>query len=124
MSEERLYQIKRRWVPIYLLLFLAMVIVTVHLVLMYVNTGSDSYMNFLIISGLFTAYIFYSLVRLYRIRIVAYDYFEEIRCTSCDYKEIVRARKGDYIYKELGRCGKCGEGTLFVAGIFREERRR
>ena len=41
-----------------------------------------------------------------------------VKCTHCDYKEVKKFNPGDYVFKKLGTCKQCNEGTLYIAGIY------
>lgn len=41
-----------------------------------------------------------------------------VKCTHCDYKEVKKFNPGDYVFKKLGSCKQCKEGTLYIAGIY------
>jgi len=40
-----------------------------------------------------------------------------INCLNCDYREEREFRAGDFVFKKLGSCAKCG-GELFISAIY------
>ena len=44
----------------------------------------------------------------------------EVSCEACGFREVREFREGDYIFKEVGACPKCG-GKLVITSIYREE---
>lgn len=40
-----------------------------------------------------------------------------IKCSKCEYSEIREFRKGDYIFKDLGKCRDC-EGNAYIKSIY------
>lgn len=40
-----------------------------------------------------------------------------IKCEKCDYKEERKFQRGDYIFKQVGTCGKCS-GNLYIDDIY------
>ena len=42
-----------------------------------------------------------------------------LQCTSCDYKNVRRFQRGDYIFKDAGPCPKCN-GRMLISSIYRE----
>jgi len=46
----------------------------------------------------------------------------EISCASCGFKEVREFEEGDYIFKEIGKCPRCG-GIRVITRICREETR-
>ena len=43
-----------------------------------------------------------------------------IKCENCDYTEIRDFKKGDFIFKQVGKCQKCG-GDLYIKTIYTVE---
>ncbi|RLE99569.1 MAG: hypothetical protein DRJ57_02155 [Thermoprotei archaeon] len=115
MSEEKLYEFRRRWLPVYLVLLIALALVTVHLVAMYFFTGNTNYANLAVLSCL-AAYFFYSgFQRLRRIRLTRRRVVELVKCTECGYSEERGHTAGDYVFKVKGRCPRCGAEMRVVA---------
>lgn len=42
-----------------------------------------------------------------------------LRCVNCDYVSARGFEKGDYIFKEVGACPRCGS-SLIIYSVFRE----
>lgn len=40
-----------------------------------------------------------------------------IKCESCDHKEERKFKRGDYIFKQVGKCKKC-LGNLYIDDIY------
>ena len=47
-----------------------------------------------------------------------YRIVSSLRCTECDYRELVNFKRGDYIYKTVRKCPKCEDGTLYIYEIY------
>jgi hypothetical protein len=47
-----------------------------------------------------------------------------VRCSQCTFKQIKSFAMGDYVFKAEGRCGQCGNESLFINGIYAEDLRR
>ena len=41
-----------------------------------------------------------------------------VKCTNCEYKEIRKFERGLFVFKNLGTCPSCNEGTLYVHSIY------
>ncbi|HDD34208.1 MAG TPA: hypothetical protein ENG30_03550 [Thermofilaceae archaeon] len=120
MSEERLYEFKRQWLPVYFILLIALLLVAVHFVILYAVTGTNSYANMAVVSGL-GAYFFYNgFQRLRAIRVVRRRVLELVKCRDCGYSEEREYSAGDYVFMRKGECPRCG-GTMIVAGIYSVE---
>ena len=122
MSEEKLYEYKRTWLPIYLVLLVALALVSIHFLIMYFATRNGSYANLALLAAL-GAYLFFTgFQRLNRIKITRSRVIETVRCESCDYLEERGYEAGDYVFGEKGVCPRCG-GKLTITAIYsvREE---
>jgi len=53
----------------------------------------------------------------------AFEVKTEITCPSCGLREVRSFQKGDYVFKEVGECPRCGKGR-YISSIFREEEAR
>ena len=120
MSEEFLRELRRKWLPIYVLLLLSLVFVLLHLTINYVHTGNAAYANWALPIVFFTLYTAYALSKLLRTRIPVYHYYRVIKCTKCDYEVTEEIKEGDYLFREHGKCPKC-LGILLVSKIYRKK---
>ncbi|MGQ4915176.1 MAG: hypothetical protein ACP6IU_10620 [Candidatus Asgardarchaeia archaeon] len=41
-----------------------------------------------------------------------------IKCTNCEYQEVRKFKRGDFIFKKLDKCSKCNGGTLYIHNIY------
>ncbi len=55
----------------------------------------------------------------YNIKIPEIRLIELIKCSGCGYVETRMPKKGDYVFKKVGKCLKCG-GELYIESILRE----
>ncbi len=117
MSEEKLAELKSRWMPVYLVLIVALALVAVHMLIMYVHTGDAAYANLAVLSAMGVYLAFTGLNRLRRIRVTRMRVVELLKCESCSYAEEKNVEPSDYVLKEKGMCPKCG-GKLLVFGIY------
>ncbi|MCX8204079.1 MAG: hypothetical protein N3H31_00195 [Candidatus Nezhaarchaeota archaeon] len=46
-----------------------------------------------------------------------------VNCLGCDYREEREFKTGDFVFKRLGSCAKCGK-ELFIASIYSVARTR
>ncbi len=47
-----------------------------------------------------------------------------VKCTQCSLKQLKNFALGDDVAKSEGKCTQCGNPTLFVSGIFTEDRKK
>ena len=50
-----------------------------------------------------------------------FEVFTELICPSCGFREVRAFQRGDYVFKPMGRCPRCGE-ERYISSIFREEK--
>jgi len=120
VSEELLRELRRKWLPIYVLLLLSLVFVLLHLAVNYMNTGNTTYVNWAIPVVFFALYTAYALSKLLRTRIPVYHYYRVIKCAKCGYEITEEIKEGDYLFREHGECPKCS-GVLLVSKIYRKK---
>ncbi len=46
-----------------------------------------------------------------------------VRCAQCSFKQIKNFTLGDYVYKTVGQCTQCGSPSLFINGIYTEDKK-
>lgn len=117
MSEEKLYEFRRRWLPVYLVLLIALALVTVHLVVMYLFTRNTNYANLAVLSSLAAYFLYNGFQRLRRIKLTQSRILELVRCSQCGYSEERSHSAGDYVFKVKGVCPRCG-GEMRVVAIY------
>lgn len=117
MSEEKLAELKSRWMPVYLVLIVALALVTVHMLIMYAYTHDTVYANLAVLSVMGVYLAFTGLDRLRKVKITRMRMVELLKCESCDYTEEKNTEPGDYVLKQKGACPKCG-GRVVVFGIY------
>jgi len=120
VSEEVLARMRRKFFPLYLIGLLASLIFLAHLVLNYIYTGKEQYLTLSMLTGLFSAYLAYSLAKLLRTKIPIYSYRKVVRCTQCGYEEEAEAKGGEILFGDAGSCPKCG-GKMIVQKIYRKK---
>jgi len=117
VSAERLAELKARWLPVYLVLLVAVALLVIHLALMYLLTGNSAYVNLALLSALALYFLYANFDRLRKLRVERRRLVEVLACGACGYREERDHESGDYVLKEKGACPRCG-GTLIVAAIF------
>jgi len=120
VSIERIYEVKKQWLPVYVVLLIVAILVSIHLALMYQYTKEDNYAVYTLLSLLFAGYMGYGIAKLFRVKIPKYKYVKVVQCESCGHSENGVMEKGDYLYREAGTCPKCG-GRMLVVALYREE---
>ncbi len=113
-----MYKIKRRWLPIYIVLLTATIIIAGGLIYLYYKTGSFDYLSTSLLVALFSSYILWSMVKIIRIKVAPKRLVVMVRCMKCGYSEERGYNKGDFIFKNVGECPKCQSPTLYIAGIY------
>ena len=117
MSERRLAELKARWLPIYLVLMIALILIAAHLAIMYITTGDTAYANLAVISGVGIYLVYSGLNRLRKLKITRIRLVEVLSCYACGYSEQRVPEAGDYVFKTKGECPKCGS-RLVVSAIY------
>ena len=123
MSLERIYEIKKQWIPVYAILLAIALIVIVYLVLAYMYTGNEDFVMYTMLTALFSLYMGFNLMRLIRIKIPKYNYVKVLKCSECGHTLIRPMAKGDYLFSECGECPKCGS-KMYISALYREEAKR
>lgn len=117
VSFEKLAELKARWLPVYLILLIAVALLAVHFVTMYFVTGNPSYANLALLSAFAIYFLYTGFDRLRKLKIARTRLVEVVSCDSCGFKEEREFEVGDYVFKPKGACPKCG-GPLVVAAIY------
>lgn len=123
MSLERIYEIKKQWIPVYALLLAVALVVTIYLILVYMYTQNEDFLMYTMLSLLFSLYMGFNLVKLIRIKVPKYSYVKVLKCSQCDHTITVPMKKSDYLFKEEGTCPKCGS-KMYIIALYKEEVRR
>lgn len=118
MSKDIVYSIKKRWLPVYIILLVATIVLMLGLGYLYLKSGSTDYLSSILLVALFAAYIAWSISKVIKIKIAPKKLVSLIKCTHCDHSEERNYEKGDYVFKDLGRCPKCSKGRLYISGIY------
>ncbi|HDJ89768.1 MAG TPA: hypothetical protein ENG40_03660, partial [Thermoprotei archaeon] len=114
MSEEKLRIAKNRWIITYIVLLAVLIIITIHFIILSLveENPYTSTMIFMLILG--SGYISYNLWKMIKIEIPVFKTFMLVKCSSCGHAEIMSPKKGDYVFKIIGPCPKCGgEFTIY-----------
>ncbi len=117
--EGGIYEIKKRWVPIYFLITLTSIVMAIFFLLLSTKTNNEDYLGFSLLAFLVSAYFALNLARLMRFHEPKFKIVRLLVCESCKLSyEDVNIAPGDHIFKEVGTCPKCG-GKLKIAAIYR-----
>ncbi len=120
MSLEKIYEVKKQWIPVYALLLAVALIVTIYLVLAYMYTQNEDFMMYTMLSLLFSFYMGFNLIKLVRIKIPKYNYVKILKCPKCGHTIAKPITKGDYLFGEGGECPKCGS-KMYISAMYKEE---
>ncbi len=120
MSEEALNEIRRKWLPIYMLVLLSLIFVILHLIINYRHTGNAMYINWAVPTALLAAYIAYAISKLLRIKIPIYHYYKTIKCIKCGYEITRETEGGEYLFSKVGKCPKCS-GDMIILKLYRKK---
>ncbi|RLE78060.1 MAG: hypothetical protein DRJ56_00900 [Thermoprotei archaeon] len=120
MSEERMRELRRRWVLLYSALMFSIVAAAVFFLLAYAIDQDPSYSYAIMLLLLAGMYVGMNLARLARLRIPRYRTVKVVRCEKCGYTKVEAPRKGDYVFKEEEACPRCG-GNMVIYRIYREK---
>ncbi|MEM0494811.1 MAG: hypothetical protein QXS92_01040 [Thermofilum sp.] len=107
----------RRWVPTYAVLLLSLVAISAALVILYLRTGSETYLSGALLLAIVAVYTGWSFARLLTVKVVPRSLSTYLRCPSCGYESMREYREGDRLFGEAEQCLKCG-GRMVVEGIF------
>ncbi|MCS7104209.1 MAG: hypothetical protein NZ954_01405 [Thermofilaceae archaeon] len=117
MSFEKLAELKARWLPVYVVLLIVVIVIALHLALMYFMTNESSYANLALLT-LFAAYFLLTGIdRLRKMKITRMRFMEVVSCENCGFSEERNHEAGDYVLKTKGSCPKCGT-PLIVSAIY------
>lgn len=116
---EKIYEVKRRWLPVYLVVLIAIILLILHFGILAYYTKKENYTAYAFMLGLLGSYMGINIAKLLKVPIPKYKILKMSRCSSCGYSvEREVTGRGDYISKEEGSCPKCG-GKIVIAGIYR-----
>ena len=119
--DEKILEIKKKWVPIYFIILIGLIVLTIHFLLMAYFTSNQDYASFSLLTLVAAGYIGYNLSKFLNATISVYTTVKLLRCEKCGYTyEDKNVEKNDFILKENGKCPKCG-GPTTIIGIYRIE---
>ncbi len=118
MSVDAVVQVKRRWLPVYVLLLAGGLLLMVALLYFYFRTSSESYLSGLILLTLIEGYVGWSLYKLLSVKPEAKTLVTLLRCENCGYEVEREYRDGDSLFSKAGKCPKCGNDSVIVEAIF------
>lgn len=107
----------RRWVPTYAVILLSLLVISAALAVLYLRTGSETYLSGALLIALVTAYTGWSFARLLTMKTVPRSIFTYLKCPSCSHENMRDYREGDRLFGEAEQCPKCG-GRMVIEGIF------
>ncbi|MEZ0345508.1 MAG: hypothetical protein ABWK01_03075 [Infirmifilum sp.] len=111
-------QVKRQKLPMYILLLVASVLLTLALLYFYLRTSADSYLSGAILLIMIDGYIAWSFYKLVTIKSEKKRLISHIRCENCGYEFDRDYKEDDYLFKIVDNCPKCNNGKLVVEAIF------
>jgi hypothetical protein len=117
VSFEKLAEMKARWLPVYLVLLIAVALLAAHFVIMYFLTGNAGYANLALLSAFAIYFLYTGLDRLRKLKITRTRLVEVVSCDACGFREERDFEAGDYVFKPKGACPKCG-GPLAVTAVY------
>lgn len=117
MSSERIAELKARWLPVYLVLLVAVALLIAHFVALYAMTGKTGYANMAVLTALAGYFLYINFDRLRKIKVERRRVVELVSCPSCGFREERGLEAGDYISAAKGPCPKCGS-QLVVEAIY------
>lgn len=120
MAEDLAARIKKKWVPVYVVLLAATIVLLAGLYYLYMLTGSSDYSTAGLLDAAAVAYIAWSLYKLVGLKFKPREVVTLVECGKCGYREERPYEPGDYFFKEKGKCPKCG-GPLYIAGVYVKE---
>ena len=107
----------QRWIPTYVVLLLSLVMLTAALLLLYLKTGSDTYLSVAILMALIAAYTGWSFARLLSLKPPVRTLVSLLKCNSCGYETVRAFKEGDRLFLEADACPRCGR-RMTVEGVF------
>lgn len=116
--DETIVNLKKKWLPIYVVALVASIVILVALLYLYFSTNYDQYMSGALLVAMLVAYISWSLGRLLKIRPASTQLLTLLKCDTCGYEEERNYAEGDALFQEKGVCPKCNSGKMVVMGIF------
>jgi len=120
MGDDVVSRLKRRWLPVYVLLLAASLVVLGGLIYLYYLTESTDYATAAMVAAFFALYIGWSIYKVAGLKFKPRRVVTLVKCEKCGYSEEREYERGDFFFKEKGVCPKCG-GPLLVAGIYVKE---
>ena len=92
------------------------------------SRGNDVVAGYLLLIGvlgaaLSTYVLLQTRRRMLRLRIEVPSITTTIECKKCDFRNVRKFQRGDYIFKEVDPCQKCNDKMLITA-IYREVKER
>ena len=115
-------QIRRKWILLFTTIAIISTILalTMLVILLYEGIKEPYFMiNMILLSlALFSTY---NAIKYYRVKQPKPSkVMSLLRCYECNYRELREAKKGEYVYKNMGECPKCGSNRYYIERIYLE----
>jgi len=120
MSVEKLRVAKNKWIITYIVFLIVIIIIAIHFAIISLVEENPYASTMIFMLILAAAYISYNLWKTIKVEIPLFKTFMLVKCSSCGYAEIMTPKKGDYVFKTIGPCPKCG-GEFTIYSIYREK---
>jgi len=120
LSEERIKELKRKWMMLYSALMFAVIIAITFFTLAYMIDKDVSYSYAITFLALAGVYLGMNLARLIKLKIPKYRMVKVVKCKECGYIEVGVPKKGDYVFKQVGLCPRC-RGPMYIMSIYKEK---
>jgi len=120
LSREGLAEARKKMLLTYASLLFAAIAGIICLLVFYVVEGNPSYLSLALMVGFGGAYAAMRLTRVMKLKIPRFRLVKVVKCEKCGYVEVSEPGKGDYVFKEVGDCTRCG-GRMVITSIYREK---
>ncbi|RLE65021.1 MAG: hypothetical protein DRN53_00370 [Thermoprotei archaeon] len=122
-DESTIAQIRKRWIILFTTIAIASMIMTLAMLIVLIYEGvREPYFTInLILLGL-ALFSTYNALKYYKFKPPKPSkVMSLIRCYECNYRELREPKSGDYIYKNVGECPKCGSNRYYIERIYLEK---
>lgn len=117
-ESDMLSQIRKKRLPIYIVLLIGGILLIGALLILYYKTNSDTYLSGALLLIMIEGYVAWSLYKLISLKSEKKYLITRLRCESCGYETEREFKEGDSLFKIEGDCPKCKSGKLVIEAIF------